>query len=128
VYHHTVGFTLGYLGAGMILSGTLQTAFFASSLFRPVAFIGARSYSIYLWHVPMEKWVLPVLKHWGGAEDSAVWGVVYVVGSFAFGIAFAWLVESPVLRIREQLFPSRSSPQGVAAPDLRHGILAAEPA
>jgi peptidoglycan/LPS O-acetylase OafA/YrhL len=120
-YHHTLGLTCSYLGAGAILSASLPYSMSAGTLSRAMTFVGARSYSIYLWHVPVSQWLVPWARHWAGStvQSSWLWIGIYVLGAVAVGTAFAWIVEYPVLRLRDRLFPSRGGPLSVTrAPQL----------
>ena len=71
-----------------------------------LAWIGRRSYSIYLWHlvgIGAATRYLPAL-HWALAP------LVCVVASVLLGALAAELVELPTLRLRDRLFPSRAAP------------------
>lgn len=70
-----------------------------------VAVIGSYSYSIYLWHVVALEWVAAPLA---GANTSLFWAL-YLAVTFGLGVAMAHLVEYPVLRVRDWLFPSPNS-------------------
>jgi peptidoglycan/LPS O-acetylase OafA/YrhL len=110
-YHHTFGFTCSYLAAGMILVASLYSPILGTALFRPVVFVGARSYSIYLWHVPTGVWLFPLLRQYtADAVPTALWYALYVGGPVLIGTAFAWVIEYPVLKLRDRFFPSRSNP------------------
>jgi peptidoglycan/LPS O-acetylase OafA/YrhL len=101
------GFTLNYLGFGAIMLGLL--AFPLGSLpkivqgfFRAIAYIGVFSYSIYLWHIP---WMLVLWKYNViGLRYTGVFS--YIGGAIVVGIVTSKLVEIPILRLRERLFPS----------------------
>jgi len=113
VFMHTFGFALMYLGFGVLLlillaweSGTKDRAM---RWVAGISVVGVYSYSIYLWHMPMQRWGIRWLRHVNGGElgfyaESAI----YVIGSIVVGIAMAKLVEMPVLRLRDRWYPSRS--------------------
>ena len=74
-----------------------------------LAWIGSRSYSIYLWHLTagsLAIWLCATVLHQPAKSPLAF--VLYVTGSVLLGALMAWLVEIPVLRVRDRLFPSRS--------------------
>ena len=72
-----------------------------------LAFIGADSYSIYLWHEPFREWVFPGLGRFLGGNSDLVYLSVYASGSIVFGIVMGKALEYPVLRFRDKMFPSR---------------------
>jgi peptidoglycan/LPS O-acetylase OafA/YrhL len=75
------------------------------------ASVGVYSYSIYLWHGPTGAWfpgfVRRVLHVSLGANERFA---VYVIGSLAIGIAMSKIIEYPILRLRDRIFPA---PQGM---------------
>ena len=104
------GLTWLYLGCGGAL---LLTVYFypagnrrVARWLSPLAAVGRNSYSIYLWHIPMIEWLEPLTD--GITGPYAIWaGLMVVAGSaIAVGTGMAALVEFPVLRVRDKLFPS----------------------
>jgi len=67
-----------------------------------IAGIGRYSYSIYIWHmvVAMLFWELWPASFWGCCAD--------IVASVSLGVGMAFLIEAPVLSVRDKVFPSRS--------------------
>lgn len=112
----TLGLTLIYLTAGALLCLLLVNPFPVTALTRAGGYMGTHSYSIYLWHYPMMMWGVPLMHKAAGTQLP--WAVVtpaYMVLSVALGIGMAKLVEFPVLKLRDRLFPSLSRPlAGVA--------------
>jgi peptidoglycan/LPS O-acetylase OafA/YrhL len=101
---HTWGLTVVYLGAGFLVAKAV--AFEGPRLVRVMsgmaARIGAYSYSIYLWQIFFLWRVMPyfhITSHVG-----VYW--CFIVGSVMFGIAAAMVIEIPVLRLRDRVFPS----------------------
>jgi peptidoglycan/LPS O-acetylase OafA/YrhL len=109
-FHYTVGFTLLYLAAGMALCAALDSNPSPRFPVRAAAYLGSLSYSIYLWHMPVNHWIAPRF----GNLAPAGWGwymyaTAYLTLSAVVGIVCAYLVEVPAIRIRDRFFPSRSS-------------------
>ena len=75
-------------------------------LARGLAAIGAYSYSIYLWHLPVRFWLVAELEQHTGIQNWVFYALVYYGGSIAVGIAFAKLIEYPVLRFRDRVLPT----------------------
>jgi peptidoglycan/LPS O-acetylase OafA/YrhL len=64
--------------------------------------IGAYSYSIYLWHMPLALF-------WGNIVANSVGGfLAYVALSIIVGLLASSIIELPMLRLRDRLFPSRT--------------------
>ncbi|MDT5060846.1 MAG: hypothetical protein QOH63_1305 [Acidobacteriota bacterium] len=125
----TVGFTLLYLGFGGVLLLALyfdsQWASPVRRIFRPVlnllAWVGAYSYSIYLWHLVVASFGLSLVRRayafaattllpQGEGQQPPhrlIEFAIYVVSSVALGIIMAKLVEMPVLKLRDHYFPAR---------------------
>ena len=87
-----------FLPVGALLSiallGSMGTNFFANFLsFPPFRLIGAWSYSLYLFHIPVLMWV----KTW----QIGLWGqfVSFLVLSLALGFLIHVFVERPFLRL-----------------------------
>jgi peptidoglycan/LPS O-acetylase OafA/YrhL len=105
----TFGLTGLYLGFGALLLLCLDRTALRGRLGTAFAFVGVNSYSIYLWHLPVKRWVLPKLEAQGVHWPNQV--AVYLVGSIVLGVVAAKVVEFPMLALRDRLFPSRSDPE-----------------
>ncbi|MDB5305156.1 MAG: lipopolysaccharide modification acyltransferase [Phycisphaerales bacterium] len=116
-FMHTIGLTFLYLGFGMLLLIAIHSKSAGES--RTVAAfgrMGAYSYSIYLWHLPFSACMPRAMALLPGGPVSSITTVaIYVAGSVVVGIIMAKLVELPVLRLRDRLFPTRTP--GLAAAD-----------
>ena len=114
---YTVGYTVLYIGSGMLVVGALLSDPRRRRTLGALATLGAFSYSIYLWHMPVLVWGLPLLEQlFGMSFPFSVRLVSYVGGSMAMGVVMARLVEVPALRLRDQLFPARSTATIAARP------------
>jgi len=102
-YLHTIGFTGLYLASGVLLLFVVRWR----SAWRPLAFLGAYSYSIYLWHLPVRFFGLSWLPR---DADPLTRAAAYLALSVVVGIVAAWLVERPFLALRDRFFPTRSAP------------------
>ncbi|MGL5858388.1 MAG: acyltransferase family protein [Angustibacter sp.] len=76
---------------------------------RPMAWVGTISFSIYLWHDP----VLQVFEHWGVIDRLSPFAVVTVL-SLVLSLAIGWLmfavVERPLRLLGELVAPSTPFP------------------
>jgi peptidoglycan/LPS O-acetylase OafA/YrhL len=115
VFMLTLGLTLLYLGFGIVLMICLNTygvlpAWLGvpmSAIGTAFAFIGVYSYSIYLWHEEIIAGT-PVLL-WQIFHIKMGWFTEFVVcftGSVAFGTLMSRVIEYPVLRLRDRMFPA----------------------
>ncbi|MCE7066590.1 acyltransferase [Dyadobacter sp. CY326] len=86
---------------------------------RTISFIGQNSYCIYLWHVPVNVYLLLAFKKAGIATPFTsvpqwlLYAACYIGLSLAAGIIFTEIIEKPFLKIRETFFQSKSSPRAI---------------
>jgi peptidoglycan/LPS O-acetylase OafA/YrhL len=111
LYNHSLGYTQNFLGAGLVVAGLMLCNIPRNRLTLSLAALGAYSYSIYLWHMALMYWAVPHL------QDHLSWSArtaLYVVGAFVIGIAMAKVVETPLLKLRDRRYPSRTlEPAGI---------------
>jgi peptidoglycan/LPS O-acetylase OafA/YrhL len=119
----TYGVILHYVGSGSILIAALRLPDSRSSVLRFLGVLGAASYSIYLWHLPVGGWGYTLLRRITGVDSFPVYFSLYIVGSCAFGLIMSRLIEFPVLRIREALFPT-AAPSAQEPPEAVRAIAA----
>ena len=102
-----------YTGAGMMVVAATRLEATRNHLLVAIGFLGAASYSIYLWHLPIGKWVWPYVKNLTGSSDYIFYLVVYFGGSILVGLMMNRLVEGPSLQMRNKLFPEKHQTVGV---------------
>ncbi|HLX44588.1 MAG TPA: acyltransferase [Bryobacteraceae bacterium] len=111
---YTLGFTSIYFGFGTMLllsiykepSGRPQPGF----VFRSIGKIGTYSYTLYLWHLPTAQ-VFSTLASRFLTVNQYVLHAAYLTASIAIAVCLSKLIEIPVLRLRERLFPAPASGQ-----------------
>jgi peptidoglycan/LPS O-acetylase OafA/YrhL len=116
----TAGLTLVYLGFGCVLMLCLRVQNVLSTVLatpleqigKGFAYVGMYSYSIYLWHTAFLGWGPGFVRHVFHTRPNAFAGfAIYLTVSITFGISMSRLIEYPVLRVRDQIFPAlRGSP------------------
>jgi peptidoglycan/LPS O-acetylase OafA/YrhL len=126
----TVGLTFLAWGFAGILALTLTLPFelplrlhflLRASLGRFLEGVGVYSYSIYLWHMPVQQWMMPYLRtkqlfdFRSPTQAYVLETAIYLCSSLGCGIAMARAIERPLLRLRDHLFPSRSGGLPVSA-------------
>ena len=101
-YYHG-GSVLFAIVVAILIAGVLQAGPLTALLsVRPLAWIGRISYGLYLWHWPIDVWLVPSRVHVGTTTLNALrLGV-----TFAASIASYYLVERP---IRERRWSPRVS-------------------
>jgi peptidoglycan/LPS O-acetylase OafA/YrhL len=111
-----VGHALSCLASGGLLVGALEHRLLYDARLKSLAYLGACSYSIYLWHIPVKVWTGRALEALAGGQTPSygLQATSYLAGSLLMGVAMTELMEKPFLRLRDKLFPSRSGAPLVA--------------
>lgn len=105
-----IGLTQFYVGSGLLLLATLQVPGAPGWVARKLAVVGAHSYSIYLWHMAVLAYGLPLLRRaLPHPSGYALEMGIYLGASLAVGILAGRLIEIPALRLRDRWFPSRAA-------------------
>ena len=118
----TIGYTMRYLGYGLMLlafvytpvdaRGGVLSRFFGTPIAKSTAKVGLFSYSIYLWHLSFghhaAEWFM---AHLGSRAPSGSWGwlistAVYVISAIGAGFILGRLIEFPALALRDRLLPA----------------------
>ncbi|QDV23868.1 acyltransferase family protein [Aureliella helgolandensis] len=102
------GVILFYLGSGVLLLAAIRWKTTESVLVQGIAGLGAASYSIYLWHMPVATWGHDWISQALGSDSYNLYLFTAVVGACVFGWLLNRMIENPVLLIRDRLLPSYS--------------------
>jgi len=106
---YTIGFIWLYIGSGLLLMAALRLQSSQVWPLTQLGILGACSYSIYLWHMPVND----LAQNWfnRNAADSRyyVYLLTYLAGSFIVGYGMNRLVETPTLKLRDYLCPPKSA-------------------
>jgi peptidoglycan/LPS O-acetylase OafA/YrhL len=103
----TIGYTINYLSLAALLLVIYQYrgALTYSLPYRFVAWIGVYSYGIYLWHLSVREPLAKIVTH---LPLSIQW-ISLLCGQYItaviLGVVMTKLVEFPMLRVRDRVFP-----------------------
>ena len=101
IWHTLFGIFLALMIFVIALGNRIATVLLSN---KPVMYLGIISYSIYLWHFPVVKWItrasLPSLTPGYPYLNLLLWTMVPIllVSSLSF-----WLVEKPFLKLRHRI-------------------------
>lgn len=115
-----VGVVFFYSGAGFLLVAALRWETSKSFAVRTIAGLGAASYSIYLWHMPVATWGYSFVSRTIGYDSYSLYLFNAVIGACVFGWLLNRLIENPILMIRDRFFPSCSRALSTEKQSNRH--------
>ena len=93
-------FLLYALGSAALITGVHGSHKTASLPARMFAWVGRRSYSLYLWHLPMQLVATRLIQI---EHDWVMFVIVYVLLSFGAGLVSWICIEEPAIRLRDGL-------------------------
>lgn len=105
-----IGYNLLYVGAGCLLLAALTLDRQNCPRFIAwLAWLGKYSYAVYLWHM-MILWAIKPFTGTSSATPTLFLAkeAFVLVLIWASGIALTKLIEAPMLRVRDRLFPSKA--------------------
>jgi len=104
----THGLTLNYIGSCLLILGMIGlnlTGRFCAA----ISLLGSNSYNIYLWHIPAAGLSVSIARRlMPQAKILWVEYCIYISAAIIVGIAMTRFIETPVLRLRDRIIPSRS--------------------
>ena len=106
-----------YIGGGLLVLAATRLATAHNLVIRAIASLGAASYSIYLWHFAVNIYGTRVVERILGFRDPWLYILIYVGGSLIFGFAMNRVVETPLLRLRDRMFPTHRQPLRIRPTD-----------
>ena len=112
VLGETLGYTVSYLTATAFLL-TLHGASWVPRtrwLAQGVAAMGRYSYGIYIWHVLAAQLLTGWLPGMGYRTPTPAAQLAKYAAAITLGIVMTLIVERPMLRLRDRLFPAQARP------------------
>jgi len=106
-YMSTFGYTVNYLafGALTLLIYGYRGNLIENYLYQAVAWVGTYSYGIYLWHLSVREPLASLAVKLPGSIAWLYLIVAQYAAAIVLGVIATKLVEFPVLRMRDRLFP-----------------------
>jgi len=104
---YSLGFTQFYVASACIVSAVVVRGVPRNLVTTLMGKIGMHSYSIYLWHLVVLRWGVKWTSDLYGERLPPLLEIsIYAIGSVLIGVLMSKLVEYPVVRLRDRLFPS----------------------
>jgi peptidoglycan/LPS O-acetylase OafA/YrhL len=113
---YTVGFMSLYAGSGLFLFAALRLQSCHSWFLTQVGTLGACSYSVYLWHMPVNHYAQSWMNRSSSDSRYLTYMLIYIAGSFIFGYLMNRLIEFPALELRDRLCPPKAASSISKAP------------
>ena len=104
-----LGVILFYLGSGLVVLGALKLEKSKSFILNSIGTLGTASYSIYLWHIPVNSYGVPLMNKIIGSHGYLAYISTYLLGSFLVGWIMNRVIEHPLLLLRDSLFKKQKS-------------------
>jgi peptidoglycan/LPS O-acetylase OafA/YrhL len=103
---NTIGLSFLYIAFGGILCFTEGNKLFTDKFFRPLAYIGKYSYSIYLIHILVGPAVANFFRVHVFTSPGLEWvnKSIYLLSNVACGALISLVIEQPFLKLREKYF------------------------
>jgi len=101
---YTIGFSLFYIGSGFLLGGALTATYRKNFFSETLRIIGIYSYTIYLWHMPMNALAIYMNKIY---PSGCLYLMCYFAAPVILGILLSRAIERPLLYFREKIMPAR---------------------
>jgi peptidoglycan/LPS O-acetylase OafA/YrhL len=107
----SIGLTMLSLSAFLLIYALeAWPAFERLRIVKALSAIGVYSYSIYLWHIPLNHLMHGVIKRLTPNLTLEFYYSIYFLIAITGGVVVGKLIELPFLRQRDKWFPSKSSP------------------
>ena len=115
IFMYTLGYTLLYFSFGVVLSlfvldekiNDKLDKIFTIPVSNFIAMIGYYSYSIYLFHMFVKRYLFGVFHNLGYELHYRIEFVLFAIISIYTGIILSKIIEIPMLNIREKYFSKR---------------------
>jgi peptidoglycan/LPS O-acetylase OafA/YrhL len=115
VFVWTLGFSLLYVGYGCILVAAISFEQTNSLAVRSLTFVGVGSYGIYLWHWHLSGVIRAFSKDVLLGTPTFRWLLfmsLYLIAAIMFGHLMTKVIEIPILKFRDRVFPSGATVLG----------------
>jgi peptidoglycan/LPS O-acetylase OafA/YrhL len=106
-YMATIEYTINYIdfGALMLAIHGYQGHLVGTGAYRIMAWIGRYSYEIYLWHLSVREPLAHLAEHLDPRVGWVALLVAQYVCAIILGVLVTEIVEFPMLKVRDRLFP-----------------------